>query len=119
MFPGVPWRYTNAEGLTDILCDQIEQGFTFPLNPKWVLCDPGWKRVYDKLMASQKPNVQDSLRIWYPDSIRDRIDEISAKHPQGFVETSKGSDQSSGVRADLAQLELSRYRVRLSISLMC
>ena len=112
-FTGIPWRYTNTEGLIDILCEKIDEGFTFPLNPKWILCDKGWRRVYDKLWASDRPNVQRSLSIWYPVEIRDRIDEISAKHPQGFVDTSISSDQSSGVRADLAQLELERYVVRI------
>ena len=118
VFDGIPWRYTNARGLIHILCEKIDQGFTFPLNPKWVLCDKGWRRVYDKLLASQKPNVQDSLSIWYPNKIRDRIVEISAKHSRGFVDTSKSSHQSSGVKADLAQLELLRYIVRLPLYLV-
>mmetsp|Transcript_33258 Transcript_33258/g.71849 ORF Transcript_33258/g.71849 Transcript_33258/m.71849 type:complete len:857 (+) Transcript_33258:17-2587(+) len=113
-FDGIPWRYTNAEGLIDILCDKIDTGFTFPLNPKWILCDPGWKKVYDKLMASQKPNVQDSLSIWYPRSIRDRIDEISTKHPQGFIYTCESFERSVGERSDLAQLELKRYEAKQS-----
>lgn len=50
----VPWMYVNEEQLRDLLCEKIDQGFTFPLNPKWVLCDPGWKKVYDKLLLSQK-----------------------------------------------------------------
>lgn len=112
-FPGVPWRYTDTSGLINILSEKIDQGFTFPLNPKWILCDPGWKVVYDKLLASVKPNVQNSMDIWYPEEIRKRIDEISNKYPSGFIDTSKGSDQSSGVRADLAQLELKRFVVRL------
>jgi len=118
-FPGVPWRYANCEELIDIMCEKIDEGFTFPLNPKWILCDPGWKKVYDKLLASQKPNVQTSLGIWYPDEIRRRIHEISTEFPQGFVSSNGNpnyTDMSSGARFDLAQLELQRYRVRLSSS---
>mmetsp|Transcript_41450 Transcript_41450/g.86952 ORF Transcript_41450/g.86952 Transcript_41450/m.86952 type:complete len:379 (-) Transcript_41450:124-1260(-) len=116
MLPGqVPWKYVNSEELVDILCERIGQGFTFPLNPKWILCDPGWKKVYDKLLASSKPNVQNSLDIWYPDEIRKRISEISIAHPQGFVSSNiDQSDLPSGVRFDLAILELKRHRIRLS-----
>ena len=109
-FQGVPWRYVNSEGLIDILSAKVEEGFTFPLNPKWVLCDQGWKKVYDKLLASQKANVQESMAIWYPDTIRKCLEEISTKYPGGFVDTCVG-DQSSGVQTDLAMLEFKNYQV--------
>ena len=82
----VPWIYVNEEQLRDLLCEKIDQGFTFPLNPKWVLCDPGWKKVYDKLLLSQKSNVQVSLDCWYPpeSGIRERIESIYSKHQFGF-----------------------------------
>ena len=97
--------------LLDILSEKINEGFTFPLNPKWLLCDPGWKRLYDKLMASQKPNVQDSMNIWYPPEIRDRIHEISAKYPKGFVNSASSSISLKHTRATLAEFELAKYRV--------
>ena len=77
----------NAEELQNILIDKIDIGFTFPINPKWVLCDPGWKRVYDKLLASEHPNVQDSINCWLPPGtgLREQIAEISTKHPNGFT----------------------------------
>ena len=118
-FWGVPWRYVNSDGLIDILSAKVEEGFTFPLNPKWVLCDQGWKKVYDKLLSSEKDNTLDarmkanmvsSMAIWYPDTIRKRIEEISTKYPDGFVDTCVG-DQSSGVQIDLAMLELKKYQV--------
>ena len=120
-FDGVPWRYVNSEQLIDVLSEKIDQGFTFPLNPKWILCDSGWKKVYDKLVGSQKANVQDSMRIWYPDEIRTRIDGISTKFPLGFVDpgtTDCIGDQSSGVQADLAELELRKYKVRHVINIV-
>lgn len=82
----VPWIYVNEEQLRDLLCEKIDQGFTFPLNPKWILCDPGWKKVYDKLLLSQKSNVQASLDCWYPpeSGIRERIETICNKHQFGF-----------------------------------
>lgn len=115
-FPGVPWRYANPRELIDILCEKIDQGFTFPLNPKWILADSGWKLVYDKLMASNKPNVQDSMNIWYPDEVRQRINEISANFPLGFVDPGKDAGAlgfQSGVQTDLAVLELRKYMIRM------
>eukprot|EP00956_Cyclotella_meneghiniana_P025020 scaffold51314_cov71-Cyclotella_meneghiniana.AAC.2 len=83
----VKWKKVNAEELQNILIDKIDVGFTFPINPKWVLCDPGWKRVYDKLLASEHPNVQDSINCWLPPGtgLREQIAEISTKHPNGFT----------------------------------
>lgn len=122
---GLPWKYVNVEGLQEILMQKIKQGYTFPLNPKWVLCDPGWKAVYDALLASQASNVQDSLNCWYPpeSGIRERIEEISKKFPNGFVrlpedvETLNSSqsmlydeDDIDGTAAmDLAEQELRSY----------
>lgn len=70
--------------------------------------------LHNQLMASQKMNVQDSLRIWYPQEIRRRIDDIHSKYPDGFVDT--GTDAGGldiGVQADLAELELKRFQVRI------
>jgi len=80
------WVYVNQKDLQDILKYKIERGYTFPLNPKWVLCDPGWKDVYDKLLASQKPNVQNSLNCFYPPTsgIRENIERIHQEYPDGF-----------------------------------
>lgn len=87
----VPWLYVNEAELREILCQKIDRGFTFPLNPKWVLCDRGWKTVYDKLIASQHANVQHSLNCWYPpeSGVRERIECIHKKHPGGFVRKKK------------------------------
>jgi len=65
-YEGCNWTYVNQEELKEILKFNIDKGYTFPLNPKWVLCDPGWKDVYDKAMASDKLNVQQSLNCFYP-----------------------------------------------------
>ena len=113
--PGdVPWKYVNGDELLSFLSEKIDEGFTFPLNPKWVLCDPGWKKVYDKLLSSQKPNVQESMEIWFPNLIRKRIDEIASTYPSGFSisnENDSADGLTSGIKADLAQEELRRYMV--------
>ena len=108
--PGqVPWKYVDSDELIGILCDKVDEGFTFPLNPKWILCDEGWKRVYDKLVVSTSPHVQDSIAIWYPPMVQDRIADIASKYPCGFGKTNPTTG-SNGVSVDLAEHELRQYK---------
>mmetsp|Transcript_6824 Transcript_6824/g.16242 ORF Transcript_6824/g.16242 Transcript_6824/m.16242 type:complete len:837 (-) Transcript_6824:27-2537(-) len=106
---GVPWKYVGVEELQKILIHKINDGHTFPLNPKWVLCDPGWKKVYDKLMASDRRNVQESLNVWFPpeSGIREHIERVYAKHPSGFARL-KGAEDSRDAM-EFAELELERF----------
>ena len=83
------------------------------MNPKWILCDKGWKQLYEKLLTSNEPNVQESMNTWYPQNIQQRLQDISTKYPDGFVQHNN-TDQTSGVSVDLALLELNRYHVRRS-----
>lgn len=109
------WCYVDEDGLLDVLSKQIDKGYTFPINPKWILCDKGWKAIYDKLMASQRPNVQDSLKMWYPleTGIRQKIEEIRKRHPNGFQrldeETEEEEEQDGTAAMDLAEQELRAY----------
>jgi len=84
---GTPWKYVDRMGLQEILMAKILEGFTFPLHPKWILCDPGWKKVYDALKSSTATHVQSSLDCWYPpeSGIREKIEELHERHPRGFV----------------------------------
>ncbi len=102
----------NSQELIDILFKRIGDGFTFPLNPKWIFCNSGWKQVYDKLMASNAANVQASMDIWYPEDIRSRIHKISTKFPQGFIRDDMETSHISSVSVDLAKMELERYAAR-------
>mmetsp|Transcript_34646 Transcript_34646/g.84008 ORF Transcript_34646/g.84008 Transcript_34646/m.84008 type:complete len:920 (+) Transcript_34646:423-3182(+) len=111
------WCYVDEQGLLDVLSKQIDKGYTFPINPKWILCDEGWKAIYDKLMASQRANVQDSLRMWYPPEmgIREKIEEIHSRHPNGFQRVDENQrpieeEEPDGTAAmDLAEQELRAY----------
>jgi len=82
----VPWKYVSVTELQDLLVQKINEGFVFPLNPKWILCDPGWKRVYDALMASNALYADMSLDVWFPrySGIRKKIDSLYTKFPNGF-----------------------------------
>jgi hypothetical protein len=107
--PGkVPWKYVGVQELQDFLEQKVDDGFTFPLNPKWLLCDKGWKHIWDRLLCSDHPNVQDSLNVWYPDGVREAIQSIHECHPEGYI-----CDQPllfEGTEAmDLATLELDAY----------
>jgi hypothetical protein len=95
----------------NFLAEKIDQGFAFPLNPKWVLCDKGWKELYDKLLASDAPNVQDAMEIWFPPDVRERIAAISDKHPNGLNSQKAGTKRESEMfTADTAELSLQRYK---------
>ena len=107
----MPWKKVNLGELQEILCKAIDDGFTFPINLKWVLVDPGWKRVYDRLINSKSSNVQESLNAWFPpgSGLQERIHSISSKYSSG-VTYSKESGCKEGER-DLALLDLERYLV--------
>lgn len=74
----VPWKYVGVDELQDILVSKIEQGFCFPLNPKWVLMDPGWMKLYRKLLKSPHQGVQHAMEIWFPpdSGLREDIERI-------------------------------------------
>ena len=114
LLPGkVPWTYVGVGELQSFLLRMIDLGFTFPLNPKWVLCDKGWKNIYDRLLQSSHPNVQGSLQVWFPpdSGIRNTIESVSSAHPDGFVCHGRRKHRVlSGTEAmDLATLQLRRY----------
>jgi len=110
---GMPWKYVDEPGLRSFLSERIEEGYTLPLHPKWILCDPGWKALYDKLMASDQKNVVDSLNIWFPpeSGIREKIEDIHRRHPHGFDRSSSRptthSLRTSGLMA-LADITLNK-----------
>ena len=97
----VPWKYVKVDELQAILSQKIREGFVFPLNPKWILCDPGWKKIYDDLMASDALYADLSKDVWYPHhtGIRDRIEEVYKKHPNGFQPCTDMSIATSGMAA--------------------
>ena len=126
---GLSWMYVDQCGLQKLLKTQIKRGYTFPLNPKWIICDKGWNKVFDKLCKSTDPVVQDSLDCWYPPSsgIKERIQSLSTAYPKGFVRAvapcslvgslssrrlllEKSLEVSGTSAMDLAAQELKNYR---------
>mmetsp|Transcript_38573 Transcript_38573/g.81128 ORF Transcript_38573/g.81128 Transcript_38573/m.81128 type:complete len:1434 (-) Transcript_38573:177-4478(-) len=108
---GEKYKYMKLNELQDFLSGCVDLGFTFPLNPKWVLCDEGWKALWDKLTGSKHPNVELSINAWYPpgSGIKERIEEIHQQFPQGFQSDLSG--RKKGTQAwDEAEVALDRYQ---------
>ena len=109
IYPGnQKWKYVSIPELQQILIEKIREGFTVPLNPKWILCDPGWINVFIELLKSRRPSVQSSMNIWFPakSGLRERIISISKKHPNGFRSSPKCDNNMS-----LAVQEYERFLV--------
>ncbi|KAL7469673.1 hypothetical protein ACHAXS_009925 [Conticribra weissflogii] len=109
IFPGNEmWKYVNVHELQVILQQKIREGFTFPLNPKWVLCDPGWINLFKELVNSKSPSVRKSIDLWFPpeSGLKERIVEINERHPNGFICTN-----GAKANAELAEQEYERYLI--------
>jgi hypothetical protein len=83
---GQPWKYVGVEELQDFLLQKAENGYSFPLNPRWILVDPGWKELYDKLLQSENSHVKAAMDVWYPpeSGLREQIDRIYELRKQLF-----------------------------------
>jgi len=104
---GDKYQYMKLHELQQFLLGSIDNGYTFPLNPKWVLCDEGWKAIWDKLTGSSHPNVQLSINAWFPpeSGLKERIAEIHSKYPNGFqpvVEGKKSVQTGGWLEAEMA-----------------
>lgn len=67
--------------------------------------------MYNKLLASNHPNVQDSLNCWLPpgSGLRQKIDQISLKHPNGFDTSGASIGIAEGTETmDMMEDELRR-----------
>jgi len=97
IFPGNEvWRYVSERELREILLDKIREGFAFPLNPKWLLCDPGWITLFRELLSSKHASVKDSLDKWFPpeSGLRERILDISRRFPDCFLDKNKEGESA-------------------------
>lgn len=104
------WRYVSEDELLDFLFERVNEGYTFPLNPKWVLCDHArWKELFDCLRTSQESLVHESIEAWVPKAVQDKIESIRSRHPDGFVSDKPKDDEICGTEAmDLAMLDIDR-----------
>ena len=107
--PSAPWRYVTRDGLREFLLERICDGYTFPLNPKWVLCDPGWHEVFARLCSA--PHAQAQLDTWLPPSsgLRERLTQLTRAHPNGFRPAVDDESDVDHLDQDLADWELHRH----------
>jgi len=110
VYPGNKiWKYVSTKELQSILRERIREGYTFPLNPKWLLCDPGWITLFEELLQSNEPSVRHSIDQWLPrdSGLRERILDISKRFPNGF----KSEDNAMSQSGCMAEHEYERYLV--------
>lgn len=108
VYPGNKiWKYVSTKELQNILSEKIREGFTFPLNPKWLLCDPGWINLFKELLHSNEPSVRHSIDQWFPrdSGLRERILDISKRYPNGF------ESKDGAMTESIAEQEYERYLV--------
>ncbi|KAL3903640.1 MAG: hypothetical protein SGILL_010370 [Bacillariaceae sp.] len=120
-FPDDKWRYMTVTELQDFLSERIKDGFTFPLNPKWILTDDSrWMELYGLLLDSNAPCVQEALDAWFPPEIRTRIEDIRKRYPKGYVCDVK-RDEEDTEAMDLAMFNLDRQMIfqRARVKFFC
>lgn len=100
----VPWRYVDRAGLLNFLSARVNEGFAFPINPKWALCDAGWYALFEKLNASAGAKA---CTGWYPPAVRKRMTAIHAKHPHGLQ-----PDVPAGVAAHTMEADEAEWLIR-------
>mmetsp|Transcript_18044 Transcript_18044/g.27280 ORF Transcript_18044/g.27280 Transcript_18044/m.27280 type:complete len:848 (-) Transcript_18044:86-2629(-) len=106
------FAYLTPTELQKYMMKKVEDGYVFPLNPKWVVADQGWKRVYDKLLSRNDPRTQLSLETWYPkeSGIREQIETICQKYPDGFSNTNHQQHEGTE-EMDLLEQKLRRQQI--------
>jgi len=120
------WKVVGEEELIQFLLARIEDGFVFPLNPKWVLCDKGWYEVWAALHKKQNGartnNEYINLDAWFPSHIYDKVEAVRTAHPAGFLtehELNKDRQESIIAKFELEQrLAAVRRRVKFKLKLM-
>lgn len=111
----VPWKYLKEPQLRAFLLGRIEEGYVFPLNPKWILCDRGWAEVY-QAMCKAGEAAEKALDVWLPagSGVREAIDSVMLRHPGGFSainETGVVIEDVDDIDEDMAEWELRRTHV--------
>ena len=106
-YPGLKWRYLSEPKLREFLLARVADGFAFPLNPKWVLCDAGWSQVWRALCDADGGA---RLEPWFPSGsgIRELIERVLASHPNGHPVQSHAEELADTSALD-RQLEELRH----------
>ena len=88
-----PWKTVKEPELRAFLLERAKEGYSFPLNPVWPVRDAGWLEVLEALQ--QQEEASQNLQSWFPPAsgVIERIEQLHAAHPQGFV-VKRDSDDS-------------------------
>ena len=107
-FDGVPWRYLSERDLRYFLKERIGEGYAFPLNLKWIICDEGWMEIFEALAAS--PAAEQAMEAWFPvaSGLRDRFRLIAERYPGGFAPRGGGA---APLDPSLFAYELRRHEI--------
>lgn len=113
-FDKVPWRYLDMPALRAFLIDRVHDGYAFPLNPKWVLCD-GWYDVFAALMATPHAQARQCVDAWFPlqTGVRQTLDRVHAQYPNGLPSAGPGwlGGDNAPLDSRIAELRLRRHIV--------
>lgn len=120
-----PYRYLDRDGLLSFLAARLDDGFAFPLNPKWLLCDAGWWQLFEQ--AEQSAASAAALEAWCPreSGLREQMRAVHEVYPHGFVqENNEGgivfdADDFEAMEANMrSQLRIRRARMKLRVALI-
>lgn len=111
---GAPWRYMTDAELRGFLLQRIAEGYAFPLNPKWILCDAGWYEVYAAM--AEHPLAQQAMDAWFPNhsGLRQLLEATHTQYPDGFVRVREegAAEDGADVELDMARGELALRRYK-------
>lgn len=103
---GKPWDYLDEEDLRAFLVQRVNDGFSFPLNPVWLVRDPGWYEVLEALQANEE--TAGVLSAWFPpeSGMMEQIQAVHEEFPEGFMRAQPdGVGRSRSVFNDLQGAE--------------
>jgi len=88
---GQPWRYLPELELVDFLIARAKEGYAFPMNPVWPIRNKGWMEVLKTQLKN--PVSAKILESWFLQKLKvqDRIEELHAAFPEGFVQKAEAS----------------------------
>ena len=110
LYKQVPWQYVTRQGLYLFLMARAREGYAFPMNPKWALCD-GWYPLLEVLLASD--GAKDACDAWYPrgSGVRKRMATIHAAHPNGFrPDVPEGEEPPPSMSVEEAEWAFRRHQ---------
>mmetsp|Transcript_26849 Transcript_26849/g.32943 ORF Transcript_26849/g.32943 Transcript_26849/m.32943 type:complete len:996 (+) Transcript_26849:194-3181(+) len=76
---GRPWESLNEQNLIKFLSERVDEDFSFPLNPVWMVRDGknGWSDLFDQMLNNNHTN--DRIKCWYNQETIDKIKELSQR----------------------------------------